>query len=144
MRENGLRGIFKINTGSVRLDMTGGRREKVFSAKNSGARGGRRGVDQISNSVRGADPSELTLVRVNNEIPFCKVDQLKQKEEIERLLLKNRISYYIKWEEQTFFKRLFDSEFKEKTIFTICIHETAVEKAKELVADMQDVKLLVP
>lgn len=116
----------------------------MFSAKNSGARGGRRGVDQISNSVRGADPSELTLVRVNNEIPFCKVDQLKQKEEIERLLLKNRISYYIKWEEQTFFKRLFDSEFKEKTIFTICIHDTAVEKAKELVADMQDVKLLVP
>ena len=49
----------------------------------------------------------------------------------------------MKWQEQKFFKRIFDSETKEKIIFIICIHDTAIENAKELVADMQDIKLMV-
>jgi len=106
-------------------------------------KGGSKLSNQISDSVRGADSTELTSVRVNNEVAFCKVYSLKQKEEVEKLLLKNRISYYVKWQEQKLFKRLFDSETKEKVIFIICIHDTAVESAKELVADMQDIKLLV-
>jgi len=104
---------------------------------------GSRNSSQISGSVRGAESTELTRVRVNNEVAFCKVYNLKLKEDIEKLLLKNRISYFIKWKEQTFFKRMFDAESKEKTIFIICIHEAEVEKAKELVKDMQDVKLLI-
>lgn len=112
-------------------------------AKYTGMRGSRNS-NQISNSVRGAESTELTSVRVNNEVAFCKVYNLKQKEEIEKLLLQNRISYFVKWQEQTFFKRMFDSETKEKIIFIICIHDTAIERAKELVAEMPDVKILVP
>lgn len=115
----------------------------MFSSKLGGIRSGNRLSNQISDSVRGADSTELTSVRVNNEVAFCKVYNLKQKEEIERRLLKNRISYYVKWQEQKFFKRIFDSETKEKNIFIICIHDTAIENAKELVADMQDIKLMV-
>ena len=114
----------------------------VVSSKLTGVRRAGRNGDQIANSVRGADSSELTSVKVNNEVAFCKVSNLKQKEEVERLLLKNRISYFVKWQEQSFFKRMFSSE-KEKMIFIICIHNTAIERAKELVAEMQDVKVLV-
>ena len=114
----------------------------MVSSRLTGHKNGRNG-DQIANSVRGADSSELTSVKVNNEIAFCRVGNLAQKEEVERRLLKNRISYFVKWQEQSFFKRMFNSESKEKIIFIICIHNTAVEEAKELVADMPDVKVLV-
>ncbi len=114
----------------------------MVSSKLTGVRKGGRGGEQITNSVRGADSSELTSVKVNNEVAFCRVSNLKQKEEVERLLLQNRISYFVKWQEQSFLKRVFSSE-KERLIFIICIHNTAVEKAKELVADMQEVKLLL-
>ena len=102
-----------------------------------------RNANQISDSVRGAESTELSRVRVNNEVAFCKVYNLKMKEEVEKRLLKNRISYYVKWQEQKFFKRMFDSETKEKIIFIICIHDTAIEQEKELLADMQDVKILI-
>jgi len=114
----------------------------VNVSKISGLKRGKR-QEQIAHSVRGADSSELTSVKVNNEVPFCRVCTLKQKEEVERRLLQNRISYFVKWQEQSVFKRLFDSESKEKLIFIICIHNTAVERAKELVADMSEVKVLV-
>ena len=39
-----------------------------------------------------------TAVKVNNEIELCEVDNLECKKEIERELLKNRISYYIRWQ----------------------------------------------
>lgn len=113
----------------------------VSSRLTGGRKGGR--SDQIAHSVRGADSSELTSVKVNNEVAFCRVGSLKQKEEVERLLLQNRISYFVKWQEQSFFRRMFSSESKEKIIFVICIHNAAIEQAKELVADMQDIKLLV-
>ena len=115
----------------------------VVSSRLTGVRKNGRNGDQIANSVRGADSSELTSVKVNNEVAFCRVGNLKQKEEVERLLLKNRISYFVKWQEQSLFRRMFNSETKEKIIFIICIHNTAIEQAKELVADMPDVKLLV-
>lgn len=115
----------------------------MFGTKYTGARSGR-SSGQVSSSIRGAESTELTSVKVNNEVAFCKVYNLKQKEEIEKLLLKNRISYFVKWQEQKFFKRMFDSESKEKIIFVICIHDTAIEKAKELVGEMPDVKMLVP
>lgn len=114
----------------------------VVSSKLTGVRKNGRNGDQISNSVRGADSSELTSVKVNNEVAFCRVTTLQQKEEVEKRLLQHRISYFVKWQEQSVLKRVFGSE-KEKLIFVICIHNTAIEEAKELVADMQDVKLLV-
>ncbi len=114
----------------------------MTEVKHIGLRGNKN-ASQISDSVRGAESTELSRVRVNNEVAFCKVYNLKMKEEVEKILLKHRISYYVKWQEQKFFKRLFDSETKEKIIFIICIHDTAIEQAKELVADMQDVKLLI-
>ena len=55
---------------------------------------GNKNASQISDSVRGAESTELSRVRVNNEVAFCKVYNLKMKEEVEKILLKHRISYY--------------------------------------------------
>ena len=38
-----------------------------------------------------------TSVKVNNEIELCEVSNIDCKVQIERALLKNRISYYIRW-----------------------------------------------
>ncbi len=115
----------------------------MITVKHLGTRGNRN-ANQFSDSVRGPESNELSRVRVDNEVEFCKVYNLKAKEEVEKILLKHRISYYVKWQEQTFFKRMFDSETKEKIIFIICIHDTVIEQAKELVGEMQDVKILIP
>ena len=53
----------------------------MVSSRLTGVRKNGRNGDQIANSVRGADSSELTSVKVNNEVAFCRVGNLKQKEE---------------------------------------------------------------
>lgn len=78
----------------------------------------------------------------NREIAFCKVYSLESKEKLEKVLLKNRISYFIEWQEKTFFRRIFGKESaREKNVFTIRINEADAEKAKELVEGMESVKL---
>lgn len=78
----------------------------------------------------------------NREVAFCKVYSLESKEKLERLFLKNRISYFIEWQERSFLQRLLGKENgKEKNVFTIRINEADVEKAKELVQGIDSVKL---
>ncbi len=76
------------------------------------------------------------------EVAFCRVYSLESKEKLEKLFLKNRISYFIEWQERPFFSRMFGSDRqKEKNIFTIRINEADVEKATELVQGIESVKL---
>lgn len=42
-------------------------------------------------------------VKVHNELEWCQVTDLSTKEKIEKVLLKNRVSYFIKWEKPKFF-----------------------------------------
>ncbi len=80
--------------------------------------------------------------RFNREVSFCKVYSLEDKEKLEKVFLKNRISYFIEWQERPFFSRMFGSDRqKEKNIFTIRINEADVEKATELVQGIESVKL---
>ena len=46
-----------------------------------------------------------TTLKVNNEIELCEVSDPDCKQLIERALLKNRISYYIRWPKASFFSR---------------------------------------
>ena len=46
-----------------------------------------------------------TTLKVNNEIELCEVSDPDCKQLIERALLKNRISYYIRWPKSSFFNR---------------------------------------
>ncbi len=78
----------------------------------------------------------------NREIAFCKVYSLESKEKLEKLFLKNRISYFIEWQEKNFWQRLFGNESaKEKNVFTIRINEADIELAKELIQGIDSVKL---
>lgn len=50
-----------------------------------------------------------TTLKVNNEIELCEVSDPDCKQLIERALLKNRISYYIRWPKASFFSRKKDA-----------------------------------
>ena len=78
----------------------------------------------------------------NREVSFCRVYSLESKEKLEKLFLRNRISYFIEWQDRSFLSRLLKGENqKEKTTFTIRITEADVERATELVKGLESVKL---
>ena len=93
--------------------------------------------------MRGVEPTVYTSMRVNNEVEFCKVYSLKQKEDLARLFLQNRISYFVKCRDNSFFGRMFGAGSGEKSEFTMCIHDTAIPKDLAIVKDMPEVKVLV-
>ena len=65
-------------------------------------------------------------LKVNNEIELCEVYNPECKKEIERQLLKNRISYYIRWPRTSFLSR-------KKDCCIICINDNSKEMAEEVV-----------
>lgn len=72
----------------------------------------------------------FTNVKVNNEIELCEVSDEECKRLIERSLLKNRISYYIRWTKASFFSK------KQHCI--ICINDNSKEEAEDLVRSICD------
>ncbi|MCQ2080673.1 MAG: hypothetical protein MJZ11_03380 [Lachnospiraceae bacterium] len=75
----------------------------------------------------------------NREVAFCRIYSKDAKEKLEKLFLNNRISYFIEWENRSFISKLLGS--KEKNVFTIKINEEDVQRATELVKDMQSIKM---
>ncbi len=78
----------------------------------------------------------LTARPVNNEVDFCKVYDLETKEKIEKILLKNRISYCVHWEEKGILQKFFFTRPKEKTACVFRIHDEEVPRARELVKNV--------
>ena len=72
-----------------------------------------------------------TTLKVNNEIELCEVSDPDCKQLIERALLKNRISYYIRWPKSSFFNRKKDS-------CIICINDNVRDTAEEIVRGICD------
>ena len=71
----------------------------------------------------------------DREVSFCKVYSLESKEKLEKLFLKNRISYFIEWQDKTLWQRIM------KNVFTIRINEADVDKARDLVTGLESVKI---
>lgn len=71
-------------------------------------------------------------VKVNNEIEWCEVNDLEIKDKIEKVLLKNRVSYCINWSKP----RLFSSEKNSKCIF--CVNSLQKENAEEAIESLPD------
>ena len=67
-----------------------------------------------------------TRLKVNNEIELCEIPDLDCKQMIERALLKERISYYIRWPRPSLFGR-------KKYCCIICINDNARDTAEEIV-----------
>lgn len=74
-----------------------------------------------------------TKVKVNNEIELCEVNSMECKQMIERELLKNRISYYIRWAKPSLFG-------SKKNNCIICINDNVREEAEEVVRNICDEK----
>lgn len=72
-----------------------------------------------------------TTVKVNNEIELCEISDLNCKQQIERELLRKRISYYIRWPKASFFKR-------NKNTCIICVHEDSKGLAEDVVRSICD------
>ena len=69
---------------------------------------------------------EYTKVKVHNEIELCETTDMEVKQQIERVLLRNRISYYIKWHKQGLFRR-------NKDVCLFCVNDNSKEEAEELI-----------
>ncbi len=71
-----------------------------------------------------------TRLKVNNEIELCEVRDGVCKKDIEKELLQNRISYFIRWPKPRLFGR------KDLCIF--CVNESSKEEASEIIQNICD------
>ena len=78
-----------------------------------------------------------TTLKVNNEIELCEITDPECKQLIERKLLKERISYYIRWMKPSLFHR-------NKNACVICVNENVKEAAEDLVRYKKIKDLIMP
>lgn len=69
-------------------------------------------------------------VKVHNELEWCQVTDMDTKEKIEKLLLRSRVSYYVKWEKP----RLFSGD-KFGTC-TFCVNQLQKEAADDAIQEL--------
>ena len=72
-----------------------------------------------------------TMIKVNNEIELCEIPGQECKKVIERALLRNRISYYIRWPKPSLFS-------KKKDTCIICVNDNARNEAESVVRAVCD------
>ena len=72
----------------------------------------------------------------HNEIELIKVNNVELKNKIEKTFLRNRISYYIRWDKATFLQRLFGKDVSNQC--RICINEWDKEIALELLKEYEN------
>ena len=73
----------------------------------------------------------MDIGSVNHEVAFCKVYDMATKEKVERILLKNRISYYVEWEDKGLGGLFLFRKPKDKTACVFRIHSDEVARARE-------------
>ena len=71
--------------------------------------------------------TEYTKVKVHNEIELCEVDDIETKDRIEKELLKNRISYFLRWTKPKWFSG------KKNVTCIFCVNEAQQELAEEAI-----------
>lgn len=76
----------------------------------------------------------------DNEADFCKVESESVRSELERIFLKNRISYFIKTQDQGFFERLFGT--REKRSYIVRINNRDIAQAIRLLQNLQGIEII--
>ncbi len=76
----------------------------------------------------------------DNEADFCKVESENVRSELEKIFLKNRISYFIKAQEQSFLERLFGD--KGKRPYIVRINNRDIAKAIRLTQDLEGIEII--
>ena len=74
----------------------------------------------------------MDIGSVNHEVAFCKVYDMATKEKVERILLKNRISYFVEWEDKGLGGLFLFRKPKDKTACVFRINSDEVARAREL------------
>lgn len=69
-------------------------------------------------------------LKVNNEIELCEVYDLDGKKIIEKELLQNRISYFIRWQKRGFLSR--------REVCVICVNDNSADAAAEIVEKISE------
>ena len=75
------------------------------------------------------------FVRENKQIDICAVSNNEIRREVEKALLKERISYLIRWERPGFLSALFNNA-KERIIF--CISAIQLEEASRVMEALKE------
>ena len=75
----------------------------------------------------------------DNEVSFCRVYGTENKKNLEKLFLKERISYYIVWQNEHWWQKFLSGQKRE--ICTFKINKADVPRARDLVAEMQGVRI---
>ncbi len=73
--------------------------------------------------------TEYTKLKVYNEIELCETWDMDVKQQIERILLRNRISYYIKWYKEGLFKR-------NHNVCIFCVNDSSRDDAEQLIRSL--------
>lgn len=87
------------------------------------------------------EPINFNALFFNHEIPFCTVYSVESKDKLEKLLITNRISFFVEWQQKKFWDRLLGRENAEKNVFTIRINEADSVLARDLVEGIECVQL---
>ncbi len=82
----------------------------------------------------------LNALFFNHEISFCKVYNMESKDKLEKLLVSNRISFFVEWQETRFWERFFKTE-SSKEVFTIHINEADTTLARNLAEGIESVQI---
>ncbi len=79
------------------------------------------------------EQSLYTKVQVNNEIELCELSNMDCKRLIEKALLAEHISYYIRWSRPSLFRR-------KKNTCIICVNDNSRDLAEDIVRSVCDEK----
>lgn len=77
--------------------------------------------------------NEYNRGKVDNEYDFCAITDMEVKIQIEKLFMRKRVSYFLRWDKPNIFARLF-SGAQEKIIF--CINSMDIERAEEALKEL--------
>lgn len=69
-------------------------------------------------------------LKVNNEIELCEIIDMDCKKIVEKELLQNRISYFLRWQKRGFLGR------RETCI--ICVHDDVKDEAADIIQNICD------
>lgn len=72
--------------------------------------------------------------KVHNEIELCEIGDMATKEKIEKALLKERVSFFIRWRDKGFFARLFADK---NNVGVICVNDLQREAAEACVKRLE-------
>lgn len=70
-----------------------------------------------------------TGLKVNNEIEICEIADQYTKQQIEKILLQNRISYFIKWPKTKLLSR-------RRRLCVLCVNENSYDETETAIRSL--------